>query len=136
LLLSKKYIKQVVSSFIYLYPFEKPRDFIDTVICAKYLQSKGIIVQLCSLTPAKNSEIYLKYKNNLVTSKKIDSTSYSKLTYMPKECIELIKNYPEIFYFYYFYNFKELNEILKIEKRLHLENSFGFKYHYLSKLLY
>lgn len=116
LLLSGKYIRRVTASFIYLFPFEKPKDFIETKFSLIYLRSKGIYTQLHALYPVKNSELYLKHKNNLFLSNKVKSTSHIKLNDMPRECIKLVKNNPEIFYFYYFYNFKELNDILKITK--------------------
>ena len=61
LLLSKKYIQTVTASFIYLFPFETPKDFIATKFFLIYLSSKGIATQLHSLCPVKNSEIYLAY---------------------------------------------------------------------------
>ncbi len=116
LLLSKKYIEKVTASFIYLFPFEKPKDFIETKLFLIYLQLKGISIQLHSLCPVKNSEIFLKYKKNLFLSNKIKSTCHVKLNEMPGECIKLVKSNPDIFYYYYFHHFKELNEILKIAK--------------------
>ena len=116
LLLSKKYIQTVTASFIYLFPFETPKDFIATKFFLIYLSSKGIATQLHSLCPVKNSEIYLAYKHELFLSNKIKSSCHNKLNDMPGECVKLIKAYPEIFFFHYFYNFKGLNEILEIAK--------------------
>jgi anaerobic magnesium-protoporphyrin IX monomethyl ester cyclase len=114
LLLSKKYIKKVVASFIYLFPFEKPSDFYFTKAFVRYLISKGIKIDLHSLTPAKNSEIYLKYKKYLFISKKIHSNSRPAFNSMPRTCVKLIRKYPDIFYYYYSYNFEYLDTILKM----------------------
>jgi len=116
LLLSKKYIKRITASFIYLYPFETIKDFKETLLFKKYLELKKIHVQLHQLNPIKNSDIYFKYKRNLFLFEKKRSSFHLNLNRMPRECIKLIKNNPDIFYFYYFYNFKDLNIILKLIK--------------------
>ena len=118
LLLSKKYIKEIIVSFIYLYPFEKPSDFYYTKIFFRYLKSKGINVQLHPLTPVKNSEIYLKYKKYLFLSKEIQSTFRPAFNSMPRACVELIRKYPDIFYYYYSYNSEQLHKILKMTAKM------------------
>ncbi|HTZ11576.1 MAG TPA: radical SAM protein [Candidatus Margulisiibacteriota bacterium] len=112
LLLSKKYIKTTIASFIFLFPFEKPLDFYYTKMAYLYLQAKGINVQLHPLNPVKNSEIYLKYKKDLFQSKEVPSSYWPTFDLMPKTCVKLIKTYPEIFYYYYCYNFEHLHKIL------------------------
>lgn len=116
LLLSKQYIKQIIASFIFLYPFETIEDFRKTLYLKAYLESQKIETQLNQLTPIKNSELYLEYKKNLNLFYKKRSTFHLSLDDIPKECTRLIKNNPDIFYFYYLYNFKDLNKILKLEK--------------------
>ena len=116
LLLSKKYIKKIIASFIFLYPFETIEDFRNTLLLKTYLESKKICVELNQLTPIKNSEIYSEYKKQLRLFYKKRCTFHLSLNDMPKECVRLIKNNPSIFYFYYLYNFKDLNKILKLEE--------------------
>ncbi|MCX5694278.1 MAG: radical SAM protein [Candidatus Omnitrophica bacterium] len=116
LFLSKKYIKSVVASFIYLFPFETPADFYHTKILSYYLKSKGIYTQLHALTPANQSEVYFNYKKDLFLSKKINSSCRSTLNAMPKACIKLIRKYPDIFYYYYNYNSGYLPKIIKMVK--------------------
>lgn len=106
-LLSKKYIPEIIVSFMYQYPFETQKDFIDTFMVKTYLESKGISTQLHSLTPIKNSEIYIKYRKNLYLFRDLPNTSHEKLDSMPKECVRLIEDNPDIFYFYYSYKVKD-----------------------------
>ena len=118
LLLSKKYIEEVIASFIFLFPFEKPLDFYHTKILYWYLRSQGIVTQLHALSPVKNSEIYFKYKKYLFLSKKIHSTYRPTFNSMPSVCVKLIRNYPDIFYYYYSYNFEQLHKILKMAESI------------------
>lgn len=112
-LLSKKYIPGVTASFIYRYPFETLNDFIDTLTALRYLQFKEINTQLHPLVPVKNSEIYLTYGDSLRFSEKepCDYLSGQPVGFMPKECIELVKNNFRVFYDYGYYNSDELDKI-------------------------
>lgn len=116
LLLSKKYINGTTASFIYLYPFETVNDFKETLFFYKYLKFKKIGVQLHQLDPIKNSEIYFKYKKKLCLFRKKHSSFHINLKHMPRDCMRLIKNNPDLFCLYYRYNFESLNEILKLKK--------------------
>ncbi|MFC1658036.1 B12-binding domain-containing radical SAM protein [Candidatus Omnitrophota bacterium] len=116
LLLSKRYIKGVAVSFMYLFPFETLNDFRETLFFKKYLNLNKLVVQLHQLNPVKNSEIYSKYKGKLCLFPKKDSSFHVNLEHMPKECIKLIRDNPEIFSFYYLYKFVNLNEILRYKK--------------------
>lgn len=117
LLLSKKYVKHITASFIYLYPFETVNDFCQTFAMKKYLESKGIKTQLHTITPVKNSEIYLKYKDSLRLYDKAPSTHHGSLKRLPEECLSLVAHNPDIFYFYYTYYFNELEPILAAYNR-------------------
>jgi anaerobic magnesium-protoporphyrin IX monomethyl ester cyclase len=116
LLLSKKHIKDVIASFIYLFPFEKPVDFYQTITALCYLRSKEISVQLHPLAPIKNSEIYFKYKKHLFLSEELNPTFRPALNSMPGACVKMIRNYPDIFYYYYSYDFEHFHQILKMAR--------------------
>ncbi|MDD5565682.1 MAG: radical SAM protein [Candidatus Omnitrophica bacterium] len=117
LLLSKKYFKYVTASFIYLYPFETVNDFCQTFAMKKYFESKGIKTQLHTITPVKNSEIYRKYKDTLRLYDKAPSTHHGSLKSLPEDCLALVRQDPDIFYFYYTYYFNELEPILSTYRR-------------------
>ncbi len=117
LLLSKKYIKHITASFIYLYPFETVNDFCQTFAMKKYFESKGIKTQLHAITPVKNSEIYLKYKDTLRLYDKAPSTHHGSLKSLPEDCLGLVRQNPDIFYFYYTYYFNELEPILSAYRK-------------------
>jgi radical SAM superfamily enzyme YgiQ (UPF0313 family) len=116
LLLSKKYIKSVTASFIFLYPFEKPEDFVQTKLFLRYLISKKIETQLFALCPVKHSEVYREYRKDLVLSEDILSICNCRIRFdnMPRECIKLIKDNPDIFYYYYSYDFKDADKIIEM----------------------
>jgi len=113
-LMSKKFIKRVTASFIFLYPFETKQEFIQTLMTKAYLESKGVLTQLHPLTPVKGSAIYLEYNKTLRLLRDIPSTFHDGITSLPRECIGLIKKYPRIFYYYYYYYFKALRQELDL----------------------
>jgi anaerobic magnesium-protoporphyrin IX monomethyl ester cyclase len=118
LLISHKIIKRTIASFIYLYPFEEPKDFLETLYYMAYLKAKGIMVQLHPLNPVRNSSIYCRYKKDLFLSGRIPSDFRIRLTRMPKDCRRLVIENPEIFYFYRNYRFKHLDDLLKLSKKI------------------
>lgn len=120
LLLSKKYIKKIVASFIYLYPFETVVDFKSTLLTMEYLVLQNIDARVASLIPVRDSEIYLRYKKRLFLTDRILNTFHPRLSSMPRKCVDLIKNYPGIFCNYYFYKFKGLDKITNIAKKIKL----------------
>jgi len=112
LLLTKNYIPNIIASFIYRFPFEKYKDFIQTLGIIKYLASKKIKCQWFPLAPIKDSEIYRKYKDTLKFS--INATcGYRRLSDFSKESIDLIKSNPEIFPEYFYYDSEKLPKIMK-----------------------
>jgi len=111
LILSRKYINGIQAFFIYLYPFEDLKDFDETIFWIKYLRSKRIIVGLQPLIPTRNTEIYADFSKKLFLSAKVVSLSHIRINTMSKKCIKLIKDNPEIFFYYYFYNFPGFNKI-------------------------
>lgn len=113
-LLSQKYIGSITASFIYLYPFETAEDFKETLLVIRYLESKGIKIQLHPLTPIKNSAIYEAYRKNLRLIKDMVNSCHVPVGTMPRECQNIIRDYPEVFYYYYTYDFGGLSEILRI----------------------
>jgi hypothetical protein len=94
--------------------FETKEDFIKTLFYILYLRSKKITVRLEQLQPVKDSEIYSNYKKNLCLSEKVKFSFLPDLKFMPRECVNLIKDNPEIFHSYYHYNFKNLDKILTL----------------------
>jgi anaerobic magnesium-protoporphyrin IX monomethyl ester cyclase len=108
LLLSRKIIKRVIASFMFLFPFETIDDFRQTLFFMAYLKSHNIQVQLHQLTPIKNSEIYIKYRKNLRLFYNRRGTFHPSLDAMPHDCIKLIKDNPAVFYYYYVYDFPDL----------------------------
>lgn len=111
IILSKKYIKSIQASFIYLYPFEELKDLNETIFWIKYLRSKNILVNFQPLIPTKNTGIYADFRKKLFLSNKVESQSHIGINTMPKKYIKLIKNNPKIFFYYYFYNFPGFNKI-------------------------
>lgn len=120
LILTRKYIKGVTASFIYLYPFEGMRSFRETVFIAKYLKRKKILVEFRHLIPAKDSDIYFKYKKRLFFEEGQNSLSCLGTNRITGKCAKLIKNNPKIFYFYYLYNSPEFNKIQKMAEQLQI----------------
>lgn len=110
LILARKYIQDIHASFIFRYPFETYNDFMETLCLIGYLGKRKIRCRLSPLSPVKNSEIYLQYKNKLKFSTKALCV-IRNLSIFPKECIELIKSEPEIFCDYYYYDSLELPKI-------------------------
>lgn len=117
LLLAKKYIKSVVASFVFLYPFETLHDFRKTLFAMSFLRSHGIMIHVQPLAAMKSSSLYLKYKKNLRVFKGLPTTTHLVIERLPKECVRIIKKYPHIFYFYYYYNSKTLSPILNLWKK-------------------
>ena len=112
-LLSKKYIPGVTTSFIYRFPFETLADFKETVFAIRYLQMKGITTQLHPLVPVRNSRIYSEYSKQLLVTENepLDYLLSESLTFLPKECIDLVKSNPDVFYDYGHYIPSELDLI-------------------------
>ncbi|MDD5565470.1 MAG: radical SAM protein [Candidatus Omnitrophica bacterium] len=111
--LSKKYVK-VIASFICLYPFETKEDFLETLSCIVYLETKGIRVQLHPLAPIKNSLLFQEYKKSLFLTSKVKSTFHPLINRVPVQCRRLVKRYPDIFYFYYSYRPKDFEAITRL----------------------
>ncbi|MEW6074995.1 MAG: radical SAM protein [Candidatus Omnitrophota bacterium] len=111
--LSKKYLK-VIASFICLYPFETKEDFLETLSCIVYLETKGIRVMLHPLAPIKNSSLFMEYKKNLFLTSKVRSTFHPLIDRMPLQCRRLVMRYPGIFYFYYSYRPKDFKAITRL----------------------
>ncbi|RJO64939.1 MAG: radical SAM protein [Candidatus Omnitrophota bacterium] len=111
--LSKKYLK-VIASFICLYPFETKEDFLETLSCIVYLETKGIRVMLHPLAPIKNSLLFQEYKKSLFLTSKVRSTFHPLINQMPLQCRRLVRRYPEIFYFYYTYRPKDFDSITRL----------------------
>ena len=126
LLLSKMYIPEVMASFIYRYPFETLKDFMDTYFYMTYFRHKDIDVQLHPLMPVKNSEIYRRYKKNLRFRE--DEQSHCLFgrfaDKLPAECLKLIKSEPRVFYDHAYYRSKELLNINSFIGR-HVEYIYG-----------
>ncbi|MBU2540511.1 MAG: B12-binding domain-containing radical SAM protein [Candidatus Omnitrophica bacterium] len=117
LLLSKKYFKEVRTSFIYGFPFESKNDFLDTITYIAYLQSMKIKLQLYLLCPLPNTQIYNYYKKILRFSEAAIPDS-SPLLINTKDMKGLIIKYPDIFSTYYHYKSPALKDKFKIIKRL------------------
>lgn len=103
--MTRKYFSNVTASFIYRYPFERIEDFKSTSDIIKELMDIGVQLQLHPLVPVKHSEIYQKYHSNLRFSidERSDYNVGRDLDSMPKECVELIKKHPKVFYDYSHY---------------------------------
>lgn len=113
LLLTKKYIEKTEAAFIFRYPFEKYRDFIDTISVIQYLRINNIHCELYPLSPVIDSKIYRRYKGKLRFADHAPCL-YRDLDILPKECISLVRANPEIFYDRYYYSSKDLPHIMKI----------------------
>ncbi|MDD5565471.1 MAG: radical SAM protein [Candidatus Omnitrophica bacterium] len=114
ILLSKKYFKKVIASFVCMYPFETKKDFLKTLACMAFLESKGIEVALHPLAPIKDSLLFRRYGKHLSLTSGIESTFHSRINRMPQECTQLIRRYPHIFYLYYFYKVKDVTNLTRL----------------------
>lgn len=112
-ILSKKYFKHVVSSFIWGYPFENTVDFLKTQKLATTLSKNGIEVILNLLQPLPNSAIYDAYKERLGFSVDV-LKKYFHLPFVDEEALNLVNQYPHIFPSFFYY------------RSQHLERSFTF----------
>ena len=117
LLCAKNYIKEIMASFIFGFPFETYNDFIDTVGVIKYLQAKKIRTQLSPLSPVRGSPIYSQYRKNLKFSPHAPC-AITRLNSLPQESLDLIRNNPEIFYEYFYFAYKDLSRIMKLQATL------------------
>lgn len=123
ILLSKKIIPSVTASFIYRFPFETVEDFKYTMSALKYLRLKNILIQLHPLVPVKNSQIYLKYADRLKFSLNeycdyIDGHTPAiikrRVSFLPSECLQLIKKHAKVFYDYGYYESEDLHKINRL----------------------
>lgn len=114
--LTKKYIKEIRTSFICLYPFETKEEFIDTLTLKAYLELNGIITQLHMMNPVKGSLIFEQYKKNLRLYPDLPSTFHEVPGKLPKKCLRLVRNNPEIFYTFYLFDFKDIKERISLIK--------------------
>lgn len=114
ILLTKKYIKEIRASFICLYPFETREELIDTLSVKAYLELNGIITQLHMMNPVKGSLIFKQYKKNLCLYPDLASTFHVAPRLLPKKCLRLVENNPDIFYTYYMFGFKGIKEKIKL----------------------
>lgn len=115
-LLTKKYMKEIWTSFICLYPFETREEFIDTLAVKAYLELNGIRTQLHILNPVKGSLIFKQYKKNLRFFSDLPSTFHVTPRDLPKRCLRLVEDNPDIFYSYYTFYFKGIKEKIKLLK--------------------
>jgi anaerobic magnesium-protoporphyrin IX monomethyl ester cyclase len=118
LFLSKKYIKAVMASFIYLYPFEDLQSFKETLFFVKYLRHKEIKTNLQPLTPTKDSEIYFEFRKKLFFPREAQSPCRPGISMLTRKCAKLITNNPEVFYYHYYYNFSGFNKIQRMARQL------------------
>lgn len=116
ILLTKKYIKKITASFICLYPFETKEELIDTLSVKAYLELNGIITQLHMLNPVKGSLIFKQYKKNLRLYPDLPSTFHVTAKLLPKKCLRLVEDNPDIFYAYYMFDFKGIKERIRLIK--------------------
>jgi len=112
-------IPRVTASFIYRYPFESLREFIDTYAFLQLLRSKGIRTQLHPLMPLKGSSMYRQYYRQLRFSNS-EPSSYigngDAISTLPEECISIINSHPRVFYDYGFYHSEGQEKILEFIK--------------------
>jgi len=113
LILSKGYIRSTCANFIYLFPFETKKDFLLTLEKVRYLLGRDILTTLIPLSPVRNSAMYLEYKNRMKFSQDVPSCYLDKKK-LPRECVELIKKYPQIFYSFYHYDFRGIKSLVKL----------------------
>ncbi len=109
--LSCEYIGQVVTTFMWGFPFETMDDFYQTVYVMGEVADMGALVKLLFLSPAPLSPLYRKYCNQLRFDKKFVSNllwGVFKDTLLPEEkgeIIKLILENPDVFPgFYYVYS--------------------------------
>jgi hypothetical protein len=114
LLLTKKYIKEITASFICLYPFETRKEFIDTLTLKAYLEFNGIITQLHLMNPVKGSFLFKQYKKNLRLYPGLPSTFHEAPGKLPRNCLKLVRNNPDIFYNFYSFGFKSIKDRIKL----------------------
>jgi radical SAM superfamily enzyme YgiQ (UPF0313 family) len=121
--LSKKIIPRIITSFIYRYPFETVSDFKETLLMMRYFKMKGIITQLHPLAPVKSSPLYLAYHDRLRFSRK-ERCDYlpgkKQINSMPRESMEYIENNFPVFYDYGYYYSESSNKIRNLIEGLGL----------------
>lgn len=118
IMMTKRIIPNVFASFICRYPFETLGDFKDTFLALRFLKNESVRIQLRSLVPVKNSEIYLKYKDQLRFSamEPCDYLCGRRIHDISHEVGQFVLGHPHVFYDYGYYAGKDLpriNEMIK-----------------------
>jgi hypothetical protein len=76
------------------------------------------MVNFQPLQPAKDTELYFKFREKLFFPKRAQYPGGVFQIYPTKKCRELIINHPEVFYYHYYYNFPEFDKIQKMTKQV------------------
>lgn len=143
---SLKYFEEVVTSFIWGFPFESLNDFMKTVNFVKKISNDKIMSQINLLSPAPNSFLYKKYKNKIIFDgifslfsitletpnlksniKKKELANVIKrgneilrpIIYLNYKITELVKKYPDVFPSFYHYKTEDFHKKLKILNDFH-----------------
>jgi radical SAM superfamily enzyme YgiQ (UPF0313 family) len=102
---STKYFEQVISTFIWGFPFETMEDFYETIFLMSSLAEKGSMIKFFLLSPSPLSQLYREYRDSLRYSEKLCSELVWKgySNFIDREIISnMIKNYPEVFPDFYY----------------------------------
>lgn len=107
---TKKYIKNVVASFIYGFPFESLDNFYDTLLLSVSLANQGINSHFHLLSPLPLTPLYQSYKDKISFSQELlsDIAWPRSLGNLPQEALAIIEQYPEIFSSFYHFDSPDL----------------------------
>lgn len=114
LVLSRSYIDDITASFIWGYPFETLKDFLQMLVTIRGLGQKGIKTQLHQLIPVRGTEMYKEYKDAVCFS---PDNSYSSVAYPlnrePADFLHFVEKNADIFLAYSTFHTPDREEKLR-----------------------
>lgn len=125
--LSTKYIKKVITSFIWGFPFETMDDFKSTIFSVVSMWHLGAFPGLKLLSPMPLSQLGTEYRDQLEFSEDLCSVFASlgnmvpgrmtKRAELPEDFKEIIRTYPEVFMGFYYIKSDGIREKLQYLKK-------------------
>lgn len=103
---SLKYMKTVVTDFIWGFPFETMDDFFETIFFMSRLSKIGCIVDHNVLTPCTLSRLYNEYRKSIRFDERLcrDHVWKRHPEWDRQHIIKLIKQHPDVFPDFYYYD--------------------------------